>query len=775
MEKSAARKLDWISAGLLFLLLQVASARLVTTDWAPFLYWTETMAGVATVLGLALGSSRFRRGAVVALAAGYTAVILPWQLTVSSSGDELLDRLTQVGGILAVSFSQFLHRQPVKDTLFFLFFVCLAFWLIGLAAGYWLARHGRVLGSIAVAGAALLFIQAYGNYQRLGSWWLALYVLLAVLLAGRMHFVQQKQEWARDRVFVSEESGTNIFAGLFMTAVLAILAAWWMPGSPGSVRRVADTWNSFARPIRERLSNAVTSLQGPYGKPGDNFYGSSLLLGQNAALGDATVLTVEVQQSPNLNLRYYWRGRVYNIYQGGVWSASTTSRVLFHPNQEGLGIPDAAARSAGSFVFTSHFPTQSLIYAPSPAVWLDRAADVAAVRTAESVYDAFSWEARTALAAGSSYQVRAELRNPTVQQLREAGEAYPPWVTDEYLGIPGRYREQLVALAADITAEAESPYDAAVAITNYLRTHIEYAQSVPAVPEGQDPVMWVLLNHKKGFCNYYASAEVLLLRAVGIPARLAVGFARGDLDRGTYVVHRRDAHAWPEVYFPGLGWVEFEPTSSESPLARPSAVMPSSATSLTQPGPTARQEGTDGNRPEKDEENVPGGVSLRSTLTPIGRALYTGVPILGLLLIVILAHRLRVLRRVPIILSRAIEAGGTPAPSWVRNWEGWNRLDPVERLFASVTWSLRLLGRPPRVDATPAARAAELTRLMPRAERSITVLREELESGLFTTRPADLGRARRAAVVVVLSGLRARLHKTLAALDGRAVYSEPRE
>jgi hypothetical protein len=247
MQKSAARKLDWISAGLLFLLLQVASARLVTTDWAPFLYWTETMAGVATVLGLALGSSRFRRGAVVALAAGYTAVILPWQLTVSSSGDELLERLTQVGGILAVSFSQFLHRQPVKDTLFFLFFVCLAFWLIGLAAGYWLARHGRVLGSIAVAGAALLFIQAYGNYQRLGSWWLALYVLLAVLLAGRMHFVQQKQEWARDGAFVSEEPGPYS-PGFFMTA------GWRFRGmvdarSPG-VQRVADTWNSFACPIR---------------------------------------------------------------------------------------------------------------------------------------------------------------------------------------------------------------------------------------------------------------------------------------------------------------------------------------------------------------------------------------------------------------------------------------------------------------------------------------------------------------------------------------------
>jgi transglutaminase-like putative cysteine protease len=766
MEKPQAGEWDWMSLGLLFLLLQVAAARLVTTDWAPYLYWTETLAGFGVILGHALGSSRFRRAMVLILIAGYTTMVLPWQLTRSVKDDYLLDRLSHVGGILAVSFNQFFHRQPVSDTLFFLLFVCIGFWLMGVTAGYYLGRHGRVLGSIAAGGAATLIIQAYGNYQPRGSWWLAVYVLIALLLVGRVRFLQQKKEWARGRVFVSEDSGTNILGSLFMTAALTILAAWWIPTSMGSVQQAADTWNTYTRSFKDRLSNAVTSLSGPHGKPGNNFYGSSLALGQNAASGDAVVLTVEVLESPGLNMRYYWRGRIYNIYEGGLWSASATSRLLFHPAQEDLVIPDAADRSEGLFRIRSLFPVQSLVYAPSPVVWLDRTADVAGMRVAPSVYDVFSWESRALVSEGSSYQIRAELRNPNVQQLQATGDAYPTWVMEQYLGIPDKHRVRLSRLAKEITADAGNPYEKAAAITNYLRANLDYTSAVPAAPEGQDPVMWMLFEGKKGFCNYYASAEVLLLRSIGIPARLAVGFARGELEGATYTVHRRDAHAWPEVYFPGIGWVEFEPTSNQDPLVRPSAVTPAGGAFLNPFPPTPREE--EGNRIPQDVEIAPPATPLPFRLTPAGRTLFTTLPILAVLIAVMLAYRFRVLNRLPDYLTRILETGGGPAPAWVRNWERWNRLEPVERAFSSVRWTLRLLGKAQPPDATPSAQAVALSRVLPSAARQIAALKEELEAGLFTPQPADLGRARAAGVIILLDGLRARLMKTMAALDGRA-------
>lgn len=285
--------------------------------------------------------------------------------------------------------------------------------------------------------------------------------------------------------------------------------------------------------------------------------------------------------------------------------------------------------------------------------------------------------------------------------------------------------------------------------------------------------MWVLMDHKQGFCNYYASAEVLLLRSIGIPARLAVGFARGELDDGAYTVFRRDAHAWPEVYFPGIGWVEFEPTASEPPLVRPTTIV-AGDDSPFEPQPRSRLE-DETNRVPEDVELAPAATPLPFRLTPAGRALFAALPILAALTALALGYRLQVMNRMPGFLARAFDASGGPAPSWVRGWDHWNRLEPVERAFAAVGWTLRLLGKPQPVNATPAARARALARILPSASAPVAVLHAELETGLFTPRPADIGRARRAALVVLWRGLRSRVERMIAAVDGRAVYSDDDE
>ena len=282
--------------------------------------------------------------------------------------------------------------------------------------------------------------------------------------------------------------------------------------------------------------------------------------------------------------------------------------------------------------------------------------------------------------------------------------------------------------------------------------------------------MWVLTDHKQGFCNYYASAEVLLLRSIGIPARLAVGFARGELDDGVYTVFRRDAHAWPEVYFPAVGWVEFEPTTSEPPLVRPTSIA-AGDDSPFEPRPRTRLEDETSRVPE-DVELAAAATPLPFRLTPAGRALFTVLPILAALTALVLGYRLQVMNRIPGFLARAFDAGGGPAPTWVRSWDQWNQLQPVERSFAVVGWTLRMLGKPQPVDATPATQADALARALPSASAPVAVLHAELETGLYTPRPADLGRARKAALVVLWRGLRKRADRIIASLDGRAVYSD---
>ena len=101
-------------------------------------------------------------------------------------------------------------------------------------------------------------------------------------------------------------------------------------------------------------------------------------------------------------------------------------------------------------------------------------------------------------------------------------------VQGRYLEVPQDIQPMFQTLAGQITTGKSTPYEKAEAITNYLRNTIQYSTTITPAPPGQDPAVWVLFDTKKGFCNYYASDEVLLLRSIGIPARIAAGFAEGE-------------------------------------------------------------------------------------------------------------------------------------------------------------------------------------------------------------------------------------------------------
>ncbi len=166
--------------------------------------------------------------------------------------------------------------------------------------------------------------------------------------------------------------------------------------------------------------------------------------------------------------------------------------------------------------------------------------------------------------------MRSYIDNPTIWEMRESPTEYPDWIENHYLQLPSDFPTSIKQLAEEITKDKETAYDKTFAITQYLRNNIDYQEQIPNPPKNQDPIEWFLFDLKQGFCNYYASAEVLMLRSIGIPARMVFGYAQGeeDLDDITYTVRRKQSHAWPEVYFNGIGWVEFEPTAGQPVLSR---------------------------------------------------------------------------------------------------------------------------------------------------------------------------------------------------------------
>jgi hypothetical protein len=168
--------------------------------------------------------------------------------------------------------------------------------------------------------------------------------------------------------------------------------------------------------------------------------------------------------------------------------------------------------------------------------------------------------------------------------LRTSSVEYPDWVTEEYLQVPDNITQRTKDLAAKITLGIDNPYDKARAIETYLRENITYEQSIQPVPAGREAVDYFLFDSRQGYCTYYAGAMVMMLRSQGIPARLAAGFAQGDYDTElqAYRVSESDAHAWVEVFFPGYGWIEFEPTSAQAPITRAAVPAPSLDGPLTE-------------------------------------------------------------------------------------------------------------------------------------------------------------------------------------------------
>ena len=166
------------------------------------------------------------------------------------------------------------------------------------------------------------------------------------------------------------------------------------------------------------------------------------------------------------------------------------------------------------------------------------------------------------------YQMTVLLSQAKADALRSAGTAYPGWVADRYLQLPSNMPGRVKELADQIAKGAATAYDKAKAIETYLRNSYEYSLSIDPPSYNRDAVDYFLFTAKKGYCDYFASAMAVMLREEGVPARIITGYAPGEKEQdGSYLVRERDAHSWPAAYFPGYGWIDFEPTPSRPLLA----------------------------------------------------------------------------------------------------------------------------------------------------------------------------------------------------------------
>lgn len=266
----------------------------------------------------------------------------------------------------------------------------------------------------------------------------------------------------------------------------------------------------------------------------------------------------------------YWRGETFDRWDGSRWTRSLQSLAPVLTNAGSGRVvpdPDEPPTTHGQELrqtFTLAAPFSNLVFAAPSAVRISADTDVLQRRDTTLL--------TSGVGGGASYTVVSRRPATTAARLRAApSSASSPAVPDPVraqFAAPPVATERVRRLAQAITADQQTTYDQVVAIEGWMGTHTKYSIDAPTSPAGVDAVDHFLFESHLGWCEQIASSEVVLLRSVGVPARLVTGFVPGDHDvlTGTYTVHERDAHAWTEVYFPGVGWQDFDPTAS-IPLA----------------------------------------------------------------------------------------------------------------------------------------------------------------------------------------------------------------
>ena len=257
--------------------------------------------------------------------------------------------------------------------------------------------------------------------------------------------------------------------------------------------------------------------------------------------------------------RYYWRSLTYDTYLGRGWSTSGTSSSTYLAGERALWPGSANQRVMRQSVQVVG-DLGGLVHVQGALVAVDQPYEVA-WRPPGEIFAATS-EARV-------YRADSLVPEYTEADLDSAQPGYPDWIAERYLALPESTPARVRNLAIELTATQPTVYSRALAIERYLRT-FEYTLDVDEPPPSADIADFFLFELQKGYCDYYATAMVVLARAAGLPARMVVGYASGTYDptAARYVVTEADAHAWVEIYFDQYGWIEFEPTAGRPEIER---------------------------------------------------------------------------------------------------------------------------------------------------------------------------------------------------------------
>ncbi len=515
----------------------------------------------------------------VALLAGATAVYL--QLMAILPGHSLYLRTDNLLDRMHIWWYAVTNNGISSDPLPFIVLTLVLMWVGTFFSSWAIFRWRNPWLGLVPGGTALMWNISFLPGQF--SYAFVVFVFGAVLLLMRMHVAHKEVEWERNGVRYPEFISLSVLNATFWVTLALLGAVWVLPLANRSAT-ASQRWRDFTSPYTERLAPLARLFVSLNAKKPIEIHNLKDALALQGAIKLSGRQAVELNVKLTPQMAAFLRAQSYDQYTSNGWKVNVDGNLPLPPGAT-TDVPQANAAGArqqvtvnvkveggnNGVLFSLGQPVQS--NAPSEA------------RIGANPRDVTSLQPQGHLKNGDSYAVTGSVNIASIDQLRAAGTQYPAWVRQRYLGLPANLPDRVRTKAEQVTAGAATPYDEATAIERYLRTFpIDY--SVPAAPPGQDSVDYFLFDARRGYFDYHASAMAVMLRTLGIPARVATGYAidpaarKGTTD--TYRLTEQNAFTWPEVYFPGIGWVEFSPTPSQPLINRPGTPQP--AAGATTPG-----------------------------------------------------------------------------------------------------------------------------------------------------------------------------------------------
>ncbi len=747
----------WLTVALLCAMVTVSGSGVAAAGWTDSLQAVWLCGVVGVFAGLALARSRFSGPVVLLFALVYGLFVVGFFI-----GTDLDGNWNRRSLELVIRLNNFIYKAlfggTSRDSLPFPVSVSLIYWFIGVLSAYSVFKRGTVWPAVIPAGVGLLI----NAYYYLGpvrlDLYLAVYVLLALMFVARMNLLDREREWQTARVLYSTDLRLDFLRAGLAVALAGVLIAWAAPSLAASPQ-AASTWRQMTGSlsvVREGWMRMFAAIRG-YGQAYSDFYGDMLTLSGPSRLSTEPIMDVSVSLITDENealetdvitgqiQRYYWRAATFANYRDGGWQSGEVEYKEFDPNRTRLQQPAYLLRRQVAVAFTMHVPASSRMYVAQQVQWMNRPSTLELAFDPAGSHDIAGVRAQQVVRRGEAYQVVASLSVADQVSLNEAGSDYPAWVRENYLQLPDDITPRTHELARQIVEEAgaETPYQMAQAITDWLRANIVYDQGIDAPPQDVEPVDYLLFTSRRGYCNYYATAEVILLRSLGIPARMAAGMAQGTLDARTNIYHvlEQNAHAWPEVYFPRYGWIEFEPTVSEAPILRPERVAatdPSRDQIDSEPEDFESLLDQEDRLPEIPSDDVGGtGFSLGALLDRIPWTAIAGL--LAVLLVVLVVVAVFSFRIGLVGLESMGRAG-----RWVMRTRGLVLPAGVALVYLQLERVSDWLGLGAGRATTPNERAAALGGFAPNARPSVDSITEQYVTEKYSPRSADVAVAQTA-------------------------------